>query len=93
LIGVGTGAAGGWSTGGAGFCGRVGFGAGSGFGAGFAQVAETMRDPDGGPNERATPELVAELTAERDRIDRMIADLTTSRAVLDDVITTAAREL
>ncbi len=52
-----------------------------------------MRDPDGGPNERATPQLVTDLTAERDRIDRMIADLTTSRAVLDDVITTASHEL
>ena len=52
-----------------------------------------MRDPDGAPNERATPELVLELTAERDRIDRMIADLTTSRGVLDDVIATAAQEL
>ena len=59
----------------------------------IAELLPCMRDPDGGPNERATPELVTELTAERDRIDRMIADLTTSRSVLDDVITTAAREL
>lgn len=59
----------------------------------IAQLLPCMRDPDGGPNERATPELVTELSAERDRIDRMIANLTTSRAVLDDVITTANREL
>jgi DNA-binding transcriptional MerR regulator len=59
----------------------------------IAELLPCMRDPDGGPNERATPELVTELTAERDRIDQMIADLTTSRAVLDDVITTATREM
>jgi DNA-binding transcriptional MerR regulator len=59
----------------------------------IAQLLPCMRDPHGGPNERATPELVVELTAERDRIDQMIADLATSRAVLDEVIATAAREL
>ncbi len=59
----------------------------------IAQLLPCMRDPDGGPNERATPQLVTDLTAERDRIDQMIADLTTSRAVLDDVITTAAQDL
>ena len=59
----------------------------------IAQLLPCMREPDGAPNERATPELVLELTAERKRIDRLIADLTTSRAVLDDVISTASREL
>jgi DNA-binding transcriptional MerR regulator len=59
----------------------------------IAQLLPCMRDPDGGPNERATPQLVTDLTAERDRIDQMIADLTNSRAVLDDVITTAAEDL
>jgi DNA-binding transcriptional MerR regulator len=59
----------------------------------ISQLLPCMRDPDGGPNECATPELVAELTSERARIDRMIADLTTSRSVLDEVIATAAREL
>ncbi|TCC60962.1 MerR family transcriptional regulator [Kribbella pittospori] len=59
----------------------------------IAQLLPCMRDPDGGPNERATPQLVTDLTEERDRIDRMIADLTMSRSVLDDVITTAAQEL
>lgn len=48
----------------------------------IAQLLPCMREPDGGPNERATPELVLELTAERARIDQLIADLTTSRAVL-----------
>ncbi|MEC3914700.1 MerR family transcriptional regulator [Nocardia sp. CDC160] len=48
-----------------------------------------MRDTDGGANERATPELVHELQAERDRIDRTIADLVRSREVLDDVIARA----
>ncbi len=59
----------------------------------IAELLPCMRDPDGAPNEHATPELVIELTAERERIDQLIADLTTSRAVLDDVITTAAQEL
>lgn len=59
----------------------------------IAQLLPCMRDPDGGPNERATPELVTELTAERDRIDGLLANLTTSRAVLEDVITTANQEL
>lgn len=36
-------------------------------------------------------ELVTELTAERDRIDRMIGDLTTSRVVSNDVITVASQ--
>ncbi|WP_460539814.1 MerR family transcriptional regulator [Glycomyces halotolerans] len=48
-----------------------------------------MRDSDGGPNESATPWLVEELTAERGRIDRAIADLERSREILDEVIDTA----
>ncbi|MEV0290359.1 MULTISPECIES: MerR family transcriptional regulator [unclassified Kribbella] len=59
----------------------------------IGELLPCMRDPDGGPNERATPELVTSLTAERDRIDHMIADLARSRAVLDEVISAAAREL
>jgi DNA-binding transcriptional MerR regulator len=59
----------------------------------IAELLPCMRDPDGGPNERATPQLVTDLTAERDRIDHLIADLTRSRAVLDEVITTATSEL
>ncbi len=49
-----------------------------------------MRDSDGSPNEVATPLLVEELTAERERIDRMIDDLLRSREVLDEVIATAS---
>ncbi len=48
-----------------------------------------MRDRDGGPSAIATPRLVQDLTAERDRIDRMIADLRRSRETLDEVIRTA----
>lgn len=57
----------------------------------IAQLLPCMRDADGGPSEIADAKLVAELTAERDRIDRMIGDLITSRDVLDDVITTASQ--
>jgi DNA-binding transcriptional MerR regulator len=56
----------------------------------IAQLLPCMRDADGGPNEVATPKLVDELSAERDRINRMIADLVRSRDVLDEVIDTAA---
>jgi DNA-binding transcriptional MerR regulator len=56
----------------------------------IARLLPCMRDADGGPAEIATPELVAELTAERDRIDHMITDLNTSREVLNDVINAAA---
>ncbi|MEY9991846.1 DNA-binding transcriptional MerR regulator [Streptomyces sp. V4I8] len=57
----------------------------------IAQLLPCMRDTDGGPSAIATPRLVEDLTAERDRIDRMIADLVRSRETLDDVIE-AARE-
>ncbi|MEU8549162.1 MerR family transcriptional regulator [Streptomyces roseoverticillatus] len=50
-----------------------------------------MRDPDGGPSERATGLLVAELAGERQRIDRMIADLVRTRDILDEVIDTASQ--
>ncbi|MET9290695.1 MerR family transcriptional regulator [Streptomyces sp. NPDC003077] len=56
----------------------------------IAQLLPCMRDADGGPSDIATPRLVAELTTERDRINRMINDLIRSRDVLDDVITTAS---
>ncbi|HEX2314630.1 MAG TPA: MerR family transcriptional regulator [Thermomonospora sp.] len=56
----------------------------------IAQLLPCMRDADGGPSEIATPRLVAELAAERERIDRMIADLRRSRDVLDEVIDTAS---
>ena len=56
----------------------------------IARLLPCMRDADGGPSEIATPRLVDELVAERDRIDRLMAELANSRAVLDDVITAAA---
>lgn len=56
----------------------------------IVQLLPCMRDADGGPSEIATPQLVADLTGERDRINRMIADLVRSRDVLDDVIDIAA---
>ena len=55
----------------------------------IARILPCMRDTDGGPSEIATPQLVADLTAERDRIDRMMAELANSRDVLDGVITAA----
>jgi len=58
----------------------------------IAELLPCMRDADGGPSEIATPQLVDDLTAERDRIDRMITDLANSREVLDDVIKVAARD-
>ncbi|MEU8776878.1 MerR family transcriptional regulator [Streptomyces sp. NPDC048606] len=58
--------------------------------ANIARILPCMRDEDGGPSVRATPALVAELGAERDRIDRMIGDLLRSREVLDEVIAAAA---
>lgn len=56
----------------------------------IARLLPCMRDADGGPSEVADEKLVAELTAERVRIDRMIGDLVRSRDVLDDVIDAAA---
>ncbi|WP_280234722.1 MerR family transcriptional regulator [Nocardia cyriacigeorgica] len=57
------------------------------------QILPCMRDADGRANERATPDLVAELEIERARIDRTITDLLRSREVLDDVIGRAAEGL
>ena len=56
----------------------------------IAELLPCMRDSDGGPSEIATPRLVAQLDVERDRIDRMIADLVRSREVLDQVIESAS---
>jgi len=56
----------------------------------IARLLPCMRDSDGGPSEIATAKLAADLAAERDRIDRMIAELVSSRQVLDDVITAAS---
>ncbi|GAA4107042.1 MULTISPECIES: MerR family transcriptional regulator [Actinomadura] len=57
----------------------------------IAELLPCMRDADGGPSEIATPRLVTDLIAERDRIDRMINELTNSREILDQVIDTAAQ--
>lgn len=56
----------------------------------IARLLPCMRDADGGPSRIATSKLVAELSEERDRIDRLIADLVRSREVLDEVIDAAA---
>jgi DNA-binding transcriptional MerR regulator len=56
----------------------------------IAQLLPCMRDSDGGPSVIATPRLVEDLTAERARIDAMIADLVRSRGVLDEVIQVAS---
>ncbi len=56
----------------------------------IARLLPCMRDSDGGPSRMATPELVDELVAERDRIEMMMAELANSRAILDDVIKAAA---
>ncbi|KAA9155406.1 MerR family transcriptional regulator [Amycolatopsis acidicola] len=54
------------------------------------QLLPCLRDADGGPSEKADGQLVRDLRAERDRIDRMVADLLRSREVLDGVIRAAA---
>ncbi|MFI0999275.1 MerR family transcriptional regulator [Streptomyces galbus] len=59
----------------------------------IARLLPCMRDADGGPNERADGKLLEELLAERDRIDRVMADLARSREVLDEAIDTAATGL
>lgn len=56
----------------------------------IGQLLPCMRDADGGPSEVADERLVTDLTAERDRIDRMIEDLRRSREVLGEVIDTAS---
>lgn len=56
----------------------------------IADLLPCMRDSDGGPSQIATPRLVHDLVAERDRIDKMITDLVNSREILDDVIKTAS---
>ena len=50
-----------------------------------------MRDADGGPSQVATPQLVTDLVAERDRIDRMMVELANSREVLDEVVKAAGQ--
>lgn len=56
----------------------------------IAQLLPCMRDADGGPSDIATPQLVTDLVAERNRVDRMIIELANARDVLDQVIDAAA---
>jgi DNA-binding transcriptional MerR regulator len=56
----------------------------------IARLLPCIRDADGGPADIATPALAAELTSERDRIDRMITELINSREVLNQVIDVAS---
>ncbi|PWK81199.1 DNA-binding transcriptional MerR regulator [Lentzea atacamensis] len=55
----------------------------------IALMLPFLRDRDGRPCEIPIPALVADLRKERERIDRMIADLQNTRSVLDDVIEAA----
>jgi DNA-binding transcriptional MerR regulator len=57
----------------------------------IAELLPCMRDADGGPSEIADAQLVENLVTERDRVDRLIADLQNSREVLNDVIAAAAK--
>ncbi|WP_232847760.1 MerR family transcriptional regulator [Occultella kanbiaonis] len=56
----------------------------------IADVLPCMRDCDGGPAAVATPSLVETLLGERARIDARIAQLASSREVLDEVIEAAS---
>ncbi|GAA3485277.1 hypothetical protein GCM10018966_098100 [Streptomyces yanii] len=56
----------------------------------IAHLLPCARDTDGGPSATADVPLIGDLTAERDRIDRMIDDLHRSRTALDEVIDAAA---
>lgn len=56
----------------------------------IAELLPCMRDSDGRPSEVATPRLVAELSAELDRIDRTITELNNSRDLLVEVINAAS---
>lgn len=59
----------------------------------IAKLLPCMRDVDGGPAESATPRLVEDLVAERARLEKQIRELTSRRAVLDDVIAAASEGL
>lgn len=58
----------------------------------IATLLPCMRDTDGGPADNATPLLVEKLVEQRRKLDATIRELTTSRAVLDDVISSASAE-
>ncbi|MBP2478660.1 DNA-binding transcriptional MerR regulator [Crossiella equi] len=55
----------------------------------IAELLPCMRDADGGPSERATPRLVAELEAEKARIERALVELAGARDLLGEVIEAA----
>lgn len=55
----------------------------------IAELLPCMRDADGGPAPTATPWLAEQLLAQRERIDRAMAELARSREVLDEVIAVA----
>lgn len=56
----------------------------------ISSLLPCMRDTDGGPALQATPRLLSELTAERNRLEQAIRDLSTSREILDGVIDAAS---
>ncbi|MGV0853728.1 MerR family transcriptional regulator [Mycolicibacterium phlei] len=56
----------------------------------IASLLPCMRDSDGAPSQQATPKLLSVLTAERDRLEKAIRDLSASRDVLDEVIANAS---
>ncbi|PJK19191.1 MerR family transcriptional regulator [Mycolicibacterium goodii] len=56
----------------------------------IASLLPCMRDGDGGPSPQATPQLLTVLNSERERLDKAIRELSTSRDVLDSVIATAS---
>ncbi|MGV0805116.1 MerR family DNA-binding transcriptional regulator [Mycolicibacterium setense] len=56
----------------------------------ISSLLPCMRDADGGPAAEATPRLLDALSAERDRIEQAIRELSTSREILDGVIDAAS---
>ncbi|MGW3566372.1 MerR family transcriptional regulator [Streptomyces sp. NPDC000941] len=58
----------------------------------IAALLPCLRDTDGGPSPEATPRLVSDLWEQRERLDRMIAELARAREVLDGVIEAASGE-
>lgn len=56
----------------------------------ISSLLPCMRDADGGPSSQATPRLLAQLSAKRDRIEQAMRELATSREILDGVIEAAS---
>ncbi|WP_301120340.1 MerR family transcriptional regulator [Mycolicibacterium fortuitum] len=56
----------------------------------ISSLLPCMRDADGGPSSQATPRLLAQLSAERDRVEQAMRELATSREILDGVIEAAS---